>query len=233
MKTKSDNMTITQTQERVSNKQTQIAKVTVPEQSLKPVKDAYATVKALGEDLRLGTFTETVCDTQLLINNRGNLLAVDSKDLPKNKKGEYQEGWFQIIRADGEISYKSISEKESKAFRTEEHWQDVLYVDSSAVKAANEKRPIALGVVGWDRRCLLADGWPNDVARVALVKGAKPEPKLVDVNSETMTSMLRQVSPANEAVRSLTGFVTEQYLGPIRELVNSAIALRNEQENKE
>jgi hypothetical protein len=170
-KTKSDNMTITQTQERVSNKQTQIAKVTVPEQSLKPVKDAYATVKSLGEGLRLGTFTETVADTQLIINNRGRLLAVDPKDLLKNKKGEYQEGYYQIIRIEEVISYKPISEKEADKLRHEEHWQDVLYVDSSAVKAANEKRPIALDVYDlWDRRYLYASDWPNDVARVVVAK---------------------------------------------------------------
>jgi hypothetical protein len=124
-------------------------------------------------------------------------------------------------------------EDKAKELIKEGRWNGVLYVNQSAITAAAEKRPIALNVDcdGLSRRCLNANGWSDNGARVALVKGAKPEPKLVDVTA--MENLLRRLGPAEETHQKLDGVLTENYLRPFKELIDSVNALRVSYENKE
>ena len=117
-----------------------LQKVTMPEQSSKPVMDAYATAKSLRGTL--ATLKETIFDTQILTNAKEGryLLAVDSKDLPTVPK------WHKVIRDKNtnSVNFESISEKEANSLINADRWNEVLYVNESAIKAAKEQRPVAL-----------------------------------------------------------------------------------------
>lgn len=148
----------------------QTIKVTIPEQTPRPVKSAHKTAKSLDKDSRLATFAETIQDVQILKDVKGDMkylftpLAVDSKGLPK------EAGWYQVTR-EKEVCFASISDNEARALKNTNRWDEVLYVNEGAVNAAIEGRPIALGLGygggGW---LIGAGDWPNVDARVALVK---------------------------------------------------------------
>jgi len=155
------------TQERVIDRTTQ--KVTVPKQSLKPAWDAYATAKSLGGIL--ATFKETLSDTQILQKAKEGryLLALDPKDLPQ------KDGWHRVVRAN-EVSFEPVSKKEATSLRNADRWNEILYVNESAINAAKSSRPVTLGADNCNfsgRRCLIADDWSDGDSRVAV----KLEPK--------------------------------------------------------
>lgn len=158
-----------------------LPQVKVPEQSLTSVRDAHATARRL--DGILADFAPTILNVQVLQKARegGYLLAVDSKTLPK------QEGWHLVVRKDSDhdtLTFVPIAEDHANALIREGRMYDVLYVNKSAIKAAEEERPVALIVVFDNRyrRYLLALDWPNYDARVALSsprEASEPQPAKV------------------------------------------------------
>ncbi len=142
----------------------QKVKITVPEQTSKPVREAHTTAKVLNKDSRLATVAEAIHDTQTLRNAKGRyLLAVDSKNLPANA------GWYLVQRQTDNISFKPMFGKQAQILINEGRWDEVLYVNQSAVNAAKESRPLVLLFYGnglmW---YLVANDWPDVDARVAL-----------------------------------------------------------------
>ncbi len=134
------------------------------------VRDAYNAARELGGPL--ATFTETIGDLNALNDAKGNyVLAVDPNGLPK------KEGWYRVERAD-KVEYIPISKTDAETLRRKGRLYDVLYVSNSAVKAAEEGRPVVLYVYIWDRY-LGAGGWPDDDARVALSSQAVPQANAV------------------------------------------------------
>ena len=206
----------------VVSRTTQTIKVTVPEQPLRPVRDAYATASLLDSLLdsnsKLANFNQ-VMDAQILSDARGKyLLAVDPTGLPAEKE------WHQVYRAADGISFKRISSKQAQTLIDEGRWNAVLYVNQSAINAAREKRPVALDV-DYSYRFwgyLYADDWPGYDARVALAKPvaeggieAAAQPKEVkgllredDVGEvEKIISRLRERPATMGEIETLQGFV--------------------------
>ena len=150
--------------------------VIVPEQPLSPVGNARETARALGGTL--AAFDEAVGDVSALAKAKEGryLLAVDSKGLPK------EEGRYLIIRKNGKVTFRSIKEKKADKIILEGRYNEVLYNNESALKAAKEGRPVALDV-DWGRSggwYLDAVGWPDDVARVALSNETLPRQSRVN-----------------------------------------------------
>lgn len=88
----------------------------------------------------------------------GYLLAVDPKDLPK------ETGWYFVDRKNN--CFVPIDENAADKLIKDGCWNEVLYVNKSAIHAAEESHPVTLGVVYESREYL--DVWPGNVALVVL-----------------------------------------------------------------
>ena len=135
----------------------------VPDQEPSQIKYAYSTARSLHGEL--AGFRDTAMTKAELekAKEAGYLLAVAPEGLPKAN------GWYQVCH--DTASFKSISEEEATSLKKAERWDEVLYVNQGAVIAAEESRPLALGV-GYNkgRGNLYVGNWPDLPARVALVK---------------------------------------------------------------
>ncbi len=154
----------TKTINNTSNREVTIRQITVPDQELRPVREAYGTAKSLHGEL--AGFIDTVMNRTELERAKKEvyLLAVAHNGLPEIA------GWYQVYRETAR--FNPMSDEDATGFMNEGRWDEVLYVNQNAVNAAKESRPLVLRVY-YD--CmgmvyLYADDWPGYVARVALVK---------------------------------------------------------------
>lgn len=147
----------------------EVTMISVPDQTPTYVRDAHETAKKLGGTLAsFDAVTMNVVELQKAKTNY--VLAVDPKNMPK------EAGWHRVDRdtENNRITFVSITGTAATELIGARKEFDVLYVNQSAVDAANEGRPVVLGAlpVNWDGRCLDASGWPDD--RVALVALSSP-----------------------------------------------------------
>ncbi len=187
--------------------------VIVPEQTPSPVKSARETARSLGGIL--ATFDEAAADVGALAKAKEGkyLLAVDSTGMPK------EEGWHLVIRENGKITFKSIKEKEADKIISKGRYDEVLYVNESALKAAKEERPVALDFVNGGRRYLGAVDWAGCGARVALSSQAS------EASAPQITSILRVEN------KDQTVVLTSPNGDETRIKVKSGTTVRIEQEN--
>lgn len=172
--------------------------VYVPEQSRKPVKDAYDTAKKLGGIL--ATFNETIRDLRALKNASDSyvfnyMLAVNPKGLPR------EAGCYRVERTD-EVKYIPISKDEAEILIFNGRLYDVLYVTETAVNAAKEGRPIALGFkfrFQWIQGISVND-LPDEDAQVALSRQVVPQANAAQ--AELLRKAWKQLGKINEIART-------------------------------
>ncbi len=102
-----------------------------------------------------------------------NLLAVDSSGVPKEK------GWHEVVRTDSGVSFKPINEKQAQALIDQNRWHDVLHVNESAIKASEEKRPVALDAYYWVGRYPFSIGLTLLLGWLCLSLSPSPKLKLL------------------------------------------------------
>jgi len=129
-----------------------------------PVKNARVIAKVL--DHVLATAKETIFDISILTEmreRRGLLLAVDSKDLPREK------GLYEVERTNV-VNFKLINEIQAQALIRQGRWYDLLFLSKSAANAAKEERPVALVSYSGRGRNLSIVVCPGENVQVAIVK---------------------------------------------------------------
>ena len=158
----------------------------MPDQELKPVREAYETAALLNGALAL--FIEAVVNKDGIkkADKERNVLAVAFGGLPET------EGWYQVYPENaihgGEI-FRPITPEEAERLRADCGWDEVLHVDWSAIKAAKEGRPLALSSYYWlgYRRVFHVHDQPNKDALVVLAE-LVPKPVAATPVEDTLRS---------------------------------------------
>lgn len=120
----------------------------VPEQQLSRVRDARETAKSLLEGTHpLATSKEVIMSVDEIAKAKegGYALAMDPKGLPKTA------GWHQIIRNDNEVTYSAIDETAARELMAAERYNEVLFVQESALNAEKEGNPSALDISKFEK----------------------------------------------------------------------------------
>jgi hypothetical protein len=149
---------------RIAPQMYKVTAVRVPEQVSGLIRDAHENARKLGG--KLASFDSIVMDMHELQKSNGNyLVAADPANIPK------QEGWYRVDRntSNSTITFVPVTVPEADLLRRAGRMFDALYVNQNAVNAAAVRHPVALVVINHKSGSFLGvDGWPDNVARVAL-----------------------------------------------------------------